>query len=227
MKLRSDYAAVIAASVWLASPTANAVVVSFTDQATFLGATGATSATGPLPALGATGTVSTTIGSVTFSPGPGATNLIFGPPPDWTTRLAGNELAISGVEDLNLQTASPVSALGFNFVEPQSDPNVNETFIDSTFTLSLFLGAAPVGSAVFTPPNDVASFMGLSSTLLFDRVEIRETIGGNENEFFGEVFTRVGPLPGPGGSVPEPSTLALLLGALGLLAKRRQRSLRD
>lgn len=57
---------IVAALLGLADLT-DAVVVTFTDETTFLTATGATAATGPLPDLGFVGTGPVTVGNVTFT----------------------------------------------------------------------------------------------------------------------------------------------------------------
>ena len=43
---------------------------------------------------------------------------------DWSSRLPGNELAISGRESFDVHIATgPVFSFGFDFVEPENDPN--------------------------------------------------------------------------------------------------------
>ncbi|MFQ5600602.1 MAG: hypothetical protein ACE5G2_08610 [Candidatus Krumholzibacteriia bacterium] len=168
--------------IGLPSAAAGEVIV-FDSKSEFLAATGATSATGPLPLVpGQPATI--TVGAITFQ---GPTMQMR----EWSARLPGNELAIDGIENFNviLNLTSPVFALGFDFVEPESDPFVNAPFVDSTFEVSLFNGAQPVDSFTFNAPNDVAAFVGGWGAASFDRVEIREIIGANENEFFGEFFT--------------------------------------
>jgi hypothetical protein len=110
-----------------------------------------------------------------------------------------------------------VYALGFDFVEPQYDANVNAPFIDSTFTVTLKNGAATVNSFTFNAPNDTTAFVWVWSSVAFNRMEIRETIGGNENEFFGPFYSGTTP------TVPLPPTALLLSsGLLGLLAWRKK-----
>jgi hypothetical protein len=199
------------------SSAAGATSVVYSDLATFLADTGA--AATAIPDAGGSGVVTSpqTVGPLTFSLGPGATNLIFGGI-DWTTRLTGAEIALSGVEDLDVGIASGAFAFGFEMVEPQNDPNLNGTFVDSTFTITLRNGGSIVDSFLLTPPNDTAVFFGVWSSDAFDRVEIRETVGALENEFFGTFYTGSQALP-----VPEPSGLAFAALALlaGLRATRR------
>ena len=133
---------------------------------------------------------------------------------DWTDLLGGDELAISGAEDMDvtvINLGGNVFSLGFEFVEPTSGTvNVPPSqVVDSTFTVSLLSGATGVNSFTFNAPDDEAAFIGVWSTADqgFDSVEIRETIGGIDNEFFGEFYLGVEPVPLPG---------AVLLGILGL-----------
>lgn len=195
---------------------AKADFIVFTDKASFLTSTGAVDATGPLPATGFIGSTggsppgpTTAVGSVTFQ----AVRYRF---IDLSARLPGNEFAISvgadgrASESLNLSVASPVFSLGFDFVEPENDPNVNETFVDSTFAVTVKNGATSLFSFTFNAPNDAAAFVGVAGATLFDRVEIRETVGTDDNEFYGRVYTGTQ-------AVPEPSSLAsAALGLVGL-----------
>ncbi len=171
-------------------------LVTYTGKASFLAATGATSATGMLPELGTIPggrDARQTVGSVTFSISAPSHWMDIGaasfPEQDFTLRLPGPDLGISGSENLNVDLASPVVALGFDFVEPRFDPHVNAPFVDSTFGVTLKSGGAIVGSFFFNAPNDTAAFVGVWSALSFDRVEIREVVGDIENEFWGQFYT--------------------------------------
>ncbi len=185
-------------------------VQTFTDRAAFLAATGATSASGSLPATSCC-VVSSTIGTVTFSSGAGFAI------DDYSPRLPGNELTINGLEHLGIALDAPAYALGFEFVEPEFDPLVNAAFVESTFTIAI----AGVGSFAFSPPNDAGAFFGVWSSVAFSGVSITESVGGAENEFFGAVFTGTTAFAAP---VPEPGNLGLLaLGLPALLAMRSRR----
>lgn len=207
----------------------------FSDKATFLAATGATSATGPLPNIGliAGGAgASQTVGNVTFTIAAPSTELHIGTANlgpgcggvvncDWTLRLAGADIAISGVENLNaaVSLGGPVYSMGFDFVNPVLDPNVGAPATDSIFTVTLKDGATLVTSFSFgTPsalwPGDAATFVGFWGGALFDRMEIRETVGTHDNEFFGQFYTGTTP-------IPEPGTVLLLGSGLAGLALRR------
>lgn len=182
---------VSAALVLAASPTRAATLV-YTDKASFLAATSATAASGPLPAGGPY--TSLTLGTITYQSATGQAFSIA----DYSARLVGNELSIDGLESINIVTAAPVYSLGFDFVEPNLDPNVNAAFIDSTFTVTLLNGTTFVDSYSFNAPNDTTAFEGVSSTIPFNSVQIRETTGSSENEFFGQIYTSVAPAPEPG-----------------------------
>ena len=191
---------------------AHATIIVFDDQGDFLATTGAVG-NGAYPNLGNVGNTPQTIGDITFSG-----NLFFA---DWSARLPGIEIAINGVENLDadLLLASSVFALGFNFVEPESDPFVNAPFFDTTFGVVLLDGLVEVGAFTFNAPNDVAAFVGVWSDLSFDSVEIRDLTGTIDNEFFGEFY--LGDLAL---QVPEPSSIALLgLGLVGLGLVRRRK----
>jgi hypothetical protein len=206
--------------------SAHAAIVTFDDKLVFLSATGATSATGALPDFGLIpggAGASETVGGVTFSIAPPSSELYIGTAGqtgivnnDWTTRLTGADIAISDVENLNVELTISVFSLGFDFVEPEDDPNVNEPFIDSTFGVSLFDGGSLVDSFTFNAANDIAAFVGVWGDTPFNRVEIREIDGGIDNEFFGQIYTGTTP-------VPIPSTLFLLSsGFTGIFLIRRK-----
>ena len=107
---------------------ASAAITVFNDKTTFLIDTGATSATGPLPNLGlipGDAAASQTVGTVTFTITPPSSELYIGaagvtpvPGLDWTTINPGPDIAISDIENLNVDLSSPVFSLGFDFVEP-------------------------------------------------------------------------------------------------------------
>ena len=190
-----------------------ATIVQFSDQATFLAATGSTCATCPMPSLGSVPFA--TVNTVTFTQVPG-TGLIIGvvgipivPNEDWTSVIPGNDIAISDKENLDVSLASPVFSFGFQFYEPTcnnlnqgndcpigsqgdvdigTDVNIGDE-VDSTFTVTLKNGATPVSTFQFNAPDDVLAFVGVQSDMAFDKVEIRETIGGIDDENFGEFYT--------------------------------------
>ncbi len=124
-------------------PLRAATLQVFESKATFLAATGAADATGPLPDLGDVATAgnpagSATVGSLTFSLAPGGDSLSIGASgtgaaPDWYPQTAGHDIAL-GFENLRVETAAPVFALGFEIVEPDATmPAWGGTPVDSSF----------------------------------------------------------------------------------------------
>jgi hypothetical protein len=206
----------------------------FNDQATFLAATSATSATGALPSL--TGSMPTAhIGSVSFFDVNGYGFWVGGleayNPADWTTLLPGNEIAVNHVENLDAVFDAPVFSAGFAFAEPGAQLAVNPTspyannayypYADSTFTVTLKNGASLVDVFTFNAPDETGSFVGVWTDVAFDRMQIRETAGAIEDDYFGEFYSGSVAMP-----VPEPETYAMLLAGLGLVgftARRRMR----
>jgi hypothetical protein len=61
-------------------------------------------------------------------------------------------------------------------------------------------------------------FWGIHTDFAFDSIQIRETVGGIDNEVFGTFYTGTRPA-----AVPEPSTLLFLGGGLSLLRIVRHR----
>jgi hypothetical protein len=226
--LRRGLTAIIFIVATLFSPSlATATLQIFSEKTDFLATTGAISATGQLPDLGGIpgdAAASQTVGTVTFTISPPSRDFYIGLiGGDWTTRLPGPDIAISDVENLNADFPAPIYACGFDFVKPWNDPNVNTTPGPSTFTVTLKNAGIEVGRFTFTPPYDQALFYGAWSDAAFNRVEIRETIGGIDNEFWNQFYTGTTPL-GSSPPVPLPSTVLLLGSALlGLAGWRRFR----
>ncbi|HBI23450.1 MAG TPA: hypothetical protein DDX84_04430, partial [Nitrospiraceae bacterium] len=179
--------------------SANATIITFSDKAQFLASTDSTSATGPLPNINFTYGWSQTIGNATFSVPSTSELYIGGGTLDWTLLHPGNDIAISGPEDLNVDLASPVLALGFDFVEPKNTPCYANICYDSTFTVTLKNGTNTVDSFMFNAPDDVLAFVGVWTDTPFTMVEIRDTSATIDDEFFGEFYTGT-----THASVPEP-----------------------
>ncbi len=189
--------------------TLPASFTTFEDKAAFLAATGAVNATGPLPNLGGVAnslnpTGSATVGSITFSLAPGGDNFSIGSAsdPDIYPQTPGNDIAL-GYENLQVETASPVFALGFEMVEPSDDP-ITGTMppgggipVPSTYRITLFNGATQIGQLNFTVPHpDVASFVGIQSNTAFDRawiIDVTDSPFIDDDEFFGEFYTSTTP----------------------------------
>ena len=202
---------------YVASVSANATIITFSDKAQFLASTDSTSATGPLPNINFTYGWSQTIGNATFSVPSTSELYIGGGTLDWTLLHPGNDIAISGPEDLNVDLASPVYAFGFDFVEPK-DTSCYIGCSDSTFSVALKNGATTVDTFMFNAPDDVLAFVGVWTDTSFNRVEIRDISATIDNEFFGEFYTGI-----PHASVPEPATLLLLgSGMAGIVVVRKR-----
>jgi hypothetical protein len=197
----------------------------YSDKALFLATTGAV-AEAPIPNAGLVSTP-VTVGNLVFTISSPSTQLYLGtgdPTTQWSTLLTGHEIAISGPENLNVvDSLNPIYAIGFDFHEPTVNgqppamPDVcNAACVDSTFTATLKLGAAVVGATTFNAADDVAAFVGILSSSPFNRIEIFESRGGIDNEFYGRFYTSTTP-------VPEPSTWILLATCGGLTAVLRRR----
>lgn len=221
------------------APAAHASsVTTYADLATFTSATGATSV-GALPFTSNVGT-SEVLGDLTFSAN---NNMIFGTSSagGFSTLISGNDLAISGSESFNVDFGTAVGSFGFFVHEPsitgqKQDGTNTSFFMESVFSLKLFSGNSEIGATSFAPENDTAVFFGLQADQTFDRIEIVETTGASENEFFGGFMSGVTTLPRPLSRsvlsasattpVPLPAGLPLLilgLGALALTRKSRSR----
>ena len=185
---------------------AQAAITTFVDdKAGFLAATGATSATGFLPDRGGPFTGSQKVGSVTFARAPPPIGFYIGgggevPGDDWyPDPVPIHDIAINGLENLDVTFDEPVYSMGFDYIEPiLTMPPHGVTGLDSTFEVTLKSGGITVDMFQFdAEPNDVFTFVGVWSDTAFDRVEIRETMGGIEAEYFGQFYTGTTPLSVP------------------------------
>jgi hypothetical protein len=185
--------------------SAQAGLATYNNKALFLADTGASLASAAYPDAGQGPYTTYSSGAVTFS---SSNTFYFGA---YTSRLVGGVISIDSFEHLSVQWSTPVYSFGFDFVEPEFDPLVNAPFVDSTFSVTLRNVGLNVGTFQFNTPSDTAAFVGAWSTVAFDRVDIVETAGGIENEFYGQFYS------GTATPIPEPSTFALLLAGLGFV----------
>ena len=163
----------------------------YDNRIAFLSATGATNATGPLPSLGSVNG-GATVGRVTFSLAPGGDTLDVGGATDWYPGLPGNDIAL-GFENLQVSFASPVTAMGFLFVEPNETVQPSGGIpVDSPYLVTLFNNDVEVGSFTFNAPDDEIAFVGVSSATPFTRATIIDTTGNDDDEYFGEFYSSAG-----------------------------------
>lgn len=210
-----------------ASGTFATAATLYNDAPSFIAATGATSFSGPLPAVGNV-SGSRAIGDVTVT-APRWTTM------DLSTLLPGLEIAISdGAGDnavpssayndgVDFSFAQPVAAAGFFFHEPTAPTLVDgcnvSPCVNSQFRITLRNGGGSiVGSFDWTPAKNAAVFWGVASDQPFVTMQVRETFGSDDNEFYGQVYAA---MPS---AVPEPATSALAIAGLLVVLLRRRRA---
>lgn len=209
----------ISVAVLLLAGTAHATVLTFDSRAAFEGATGAIFA-GSIPMSASA--IQFSIGDLHFLNAGGGSSL--NASINWSTEIdEAFDLAINGPENFIVESGTPLYSFGFDFHEPTaSGPGLVDTCnfpcTPSTFEIRLFSGVMPIAVHEFTRPKDSLQFVGIWTSSSFDRIEIHETMGTADNEFFGNFTTGVTP-------APEPVTLALFgigLGALFSTTRRHQ-----
>lgn len=199
-----------------AAPAAG-TTTSFTSQSAFVSQTGSSLLTLP----NGTFNLVTIPGQLTidgFSPG----SLISG-----TTafasffNLAPNFLAKGGTESFDITPLTPSYAFGFTLYEPTSSAllnGCNTTCVQSTFGITLFSGSTNIGSFSVQPADNQLNFYGFWSSDPITSVQIRETVGTDDNEFFGQFYL------GSTSQVPEPASLVLVaVGLAGFAVRKRFR----
>lgn len=184
----------------LLANSSNASVVAYSDRALFEADTGAASA----------GDISQNADGVEFSVGvldfKNANGSTLNTIRNWSTLIDEDyDLSMSGPEHFDVQANEDLFAFGFDFHESSLTTPPNDSFPDtcntptcrdSTFEISLLYNGIFVDSLQFQRPDDVLTFVGVSSTNSFNEVRIRELVGHSDNEFFGN-FTIATAVPGP------------------------------
>lgn len=172
----------------------HAAVAVFTDKGAFVLNTDPIRATGTIPDLGVVAQPFD-LGSVRLSTvatgglhiGAASTT----PTGDWTIFNPGNDIAISGVENLDVELTSltPVYAVGFDFVEPARISECFAPCFDSTFEITVNGEGVVLGTFLFNAPNDTLAFWGVWSDAPITTLEIRDATGTIDDELWGEFYT--------------------------------------
>ncbi|HJR60126.1 MAG TPA: PEP-CTERM sorting domain-containing protein [Vicinamibacterales bacterium] len=197
---------------------ASAAAIVYSNEAAFALATGAT--LHPLPTGVNALSITTTDNLLTLLSATGTLHT------DWTAtsgadRLAGPDMAVSGVESFDGDVAFSADRYAFGFgIYESTDPSIagcNTACVDSTFEITLLNNGSPlIPSFLLLPADNTSVFWGVHTDFAFDSVQIREVVGSNDNEIFGTFYTGTEP-------VPEPGTLLLLGGGLSLTRLIRQK----
>lgn len=210
------------ASCVLAVPAGAVTIIG--DEATFQATAGAT-AEAPIPNLGPQGGP-TTVGNLTFSVHFGATDYFLGggAGPEWSTLIAGNDIAVSGPEHLRIQSAHDMTAIGFFFHQPTaagpgSTDTCNAPCFDSLFDFQFNRGGVLVDIVAGFAPGPGLSYLGFDVGAAFDEVLIFDITGTIDNEFFGGFSTAAATAAVPLAPM-LPAALAGLL-TLGWAGRRR------
>lgn len=224
---------------------AQATVITYTDEAAFVTATGSalrtlpnvTFISGSATPPGSYGAVvtgqftisaATPSGLNTIAAGTGLTSFNLDP--------TNNYIGKSGEEEYNIVplTALTMYAFAFTVYEPSGSQllnGCNQTCVESEFVITLLSGSTTLLTQTLRPANDTFEFLGFWSSDEITRVEIRElavnplqTALLADNEFFGHFYTGFTQyVPSETSRVPEPTTLALAVAGLGFLGMARRR----
>lgn len=109
----------------------------------------------------------------------------------WTELIEGSAIAISGAENLNADSSTALTAIGFEFVEPTTGAGcIGCPCSDSVFILTLLSGEQVIDAFEFDAANDQPAFVGVTSTQSFDRIEVYEVAQQCDDEYFGQFFVR-------------------------------------
>lgn len=201
--------------------SANAATTTFSDRALFLASAGvATNHTSAPYNFTASRTYSSglEVGEVS---GTFVSASVFGA----DNRGIADALLINDTENLNFDFGSERFGFGLDIFEATANSASGKfgcgvaTCVESTFTFTFKNGGTVVGTETISPANETVVFFGVTSDLAFNRVEMRETVGSNDNERFGGFVSTDATAP-----VPLPASVLLLLAGLGGLAATRRKA---
>jgi hypothetical protein len=182
-----------------------------TNQASFVSQTGST-----LQTLPTSGSSSFTIpGQLTFTTS-STGNFVSGTNVSPFFNLAPNFLGKSGTESFDVTALTTIYAFGFTLYEPTSSATLNgcnATCFESTFTVTLLSGSTTLGTFTVQPADNQFNFYGFWSSDPITSVQIRDTTGTIDNEFFGQFYTGTTALS----TTPAPEPASFLLLATGLV----------
>lgn len=222
---------VLTTALSMAGACAHAQRVSYADDpASFLVQTQASS----IGALTAGVQFPWTVGRVTFENPPFDPAETYQPNGGFSAssnEFPGASIAIGNRENFDIRFAGGTTAFGLNIHEPvylgsgsPTEGCAGTPCLDSTFRIEIFSGSVSLGAWDYNPPGDDSpdpggplGFFGVYSSTPFDSMQVRELgegVGYIDNEYFGNFLIS---------AVPEPSTWAVWLGGLALVAIARRR----
>ncbi len=218
--------AFVATGALFSSSAAFGTTTIFNDRTSFNGAAGATTTVDFQGCPGGAGlpnnqSVSSSSGpcsgvatGITFTPESGGNFYIASALQSSNPTIAlGTDLPLGGVMSIFLD--NPTGAFGADFF--QNFGGGSQSGANAPFMFSLFNGASLLDTINFDVASDGGSFFGVTSTDLFDRIELAQTDGYAviDNVAFGS----------SAGAVPEPATWAFMIFGFGAIggAMRRQR----
>lgn len=212
----------LAVTASICALSAHAATTSYSDRTTFLSAAGSATdhSTAPFNFTGSraysngltVNEVSGTFGSTSVT--------------GFADLGISDAIVLNGVESLDFNFSEQRFGFGLDIVESTTPFSASRsagcgvaTCVESTFTFTFLNGGSVVGSEVISPANDTVVFFGVTSDLGFDKVEMRETTGSNDDERFGGFVSTAAPAP-----VPLPASALLLLAGVGGLAALRRKA---
>ena len=212
---------ILGLALGLLSPIADAAVVEYSDQSSFISDTSANLQS--VPNVGGISAVTTTGGLLTVALA-SAGGIYTGTSSGFNVV---NFVGKSGTEDFNIAVNSAaIYAFGLTVYESTSTAvtgcNWNPC-VDSTFTFRLFSGANLLGAYTITPDDNVYDFYGYWSSAPITKIEIRDVTANVDNEFFGRFYTGATAYSAPPVPLPAAGWLMLSgLGGLGFLGRRNK-----